>query len=139
MTALFQHYENPDPQWKLPTFKECAEEDIDLVFFQENEHASMHKIDGKEALLVVFEDSSLKVQSNHWEAGAKQNFDKGLYLSMATLYIKASDYGPKPQIGKRLVMDEGTDHQRTYIIKKCEDENGIYRMNLERVQQGGQR
>ncbi len=72
MTALFQHYENPDPQWKLPTFKECAEEDIDLVFFQKNEHASMHKIDGKEALLVVFEDSSLKVQSNHWEAGAKQ-------------------------------------------------------------------
>lgn len=138
MTVLFQHYENSDPQWKPPTFKECAEKDIDLVFFEENEHAATHKIDGKESL-VIFEDSTLKVRSSHWEAGAKQNFDKGLYSSLATLYIKVSDYGPKPQIGKRLVMDGGTDHQRTYTIKSCEDEDGIYRMKLERVQQGGSR
>lgn len=135
--ALFeleQHYENDQPDRHTPTFKECAVEDIDLAFFNDSEHAEKRNVDGKDAV-VIFEDSDLRERSAHWEAGAKQNFDTGLYTAHCVLYIKVKDYGPKPKIGKFLVMDKGTDRQRTYTINKCEEEDGVYRMIIERVRQ----
>ena len=135
--ALFeleQHYENEQPEYHAPTFKECAAEDIDLIFFDASEHAETRNVDGND-VVVIFEDSDLRERSAHWEAGTKQNFDTGLYLAHCVLYIKVKDYGPKPKIGKMLVMDAGTDHKRTYTINKCEEEDGVYRMIMERVRQ----
>ncbi|MBP3633647.1 MAG: hypothetical protein J6J43_03635 [Oscillospiraceae bacterium] len=117
-----------------PTFKDCAAADIDLVFFNGNEHADLHLIDGKEALVII-EEGGLREHNSHWEAGAKQNFDTGLYTAYTILYIRVEDYGPKPKVGKQLVMDAGTDHKRTYSIMKCEEERGVYRMTLERTRQ----
>lgn len=68
----------PETEWKAPTFKDCAAADIDLTFFEQDEHADLHTVDGKEALVIV-DDQRLKEHNSHWEAGAKQNFDTGLY------------------------------------------------------------
>lgn len=73
--------------------------------------------------------------SAHWEAGAKQNFDTGLYTAHTILYIRVEDYGPKPKIGKQLVLDKGTKSQRTYTINLCQEESGVYRMTMERTRQ----
>lgn len=124
----------PEGEWKAPTFKDCAAADIDLAFFEENEHADWHTVDGKKAL-VILEDQGLKERSAHWEAGAKQNFDTGLYLAYTVLYIRVADYGPKPKIGKNLVIDKGEKMQRTYSILQCEEEAGIYRISMERTRQ----
>lgn len=137
--ALFeleQHYPNGDekPERKRPTFKDCAAADIGLAFFNGDEHAEWHTVDGKETL-VILEETTLKPHSAHWEAGAKQNFDTGLYIAFTLLYIRVEDYGPKPQVNKQLVMDRGTDHQRTYFIKSCETEDGVYRIKMERPKQ----
>ena len=118
----------------LPTFKEYAAADIDLTFFDGDEHAELHKVDGTEYLVIIEEDD-IRQHAAHWEAGAKQNFDTGLYNAHTILYIKAKDYGPKPKVGKYLVLDEGTDHKRTYKILHCEDDAGVYRMTMERVRQ----
>ena len=61
-----------------PTFKDCAAADIDTVFFNGNEHADRHIIDGKDVLVVIVEGGT-REHNSHWEAGAKQNFDTGLY------------------------------------------------------------
>lgn len=63
--------------WAPPTFKDCVAADIDAAFFEENEHADRHTVDGKD-VLIVLEDDDLREHSAHWEAGAKQNFDTGL-------------------------------------------------------------
>lgn len=101
--------------WAPPTFKDCVAADIDAAFFEENEHADRHTVDGKD-VLIVLEDDDLREHSAHWEAGAKQNFDTGLYTAHTILYIRVEDYGPKPKIGKQLVLDKGTKSQRTYTI-----------------------
>ena len=119
---------------EAPTFKDCAAADIDLTFFEQDEHADLHTVDGKEALVIV-DDQRLKEHNSHWEAGAKQNFDTGLYTASTVLYIRVKDYGPKPKIGKHLVMDKGTSQQRTYSILNCEEEAGIYRITMERTRQ----
>ncbi len=117
-----------------PTFKDCAAADIDTVFFNGNEHADRHIIDGKDVLVVIVEGGT-REHNSHWEAGAKQNFDTGLYKAHTILYIRTEDYGPKPKVGKPLVMDAGTDHKRTFDIMKCEEECGVFRMTLQRTRQ----
>lgn len=121
-------------QGTAPTFKDCAANDITQVFFNGDEHAEMRKVDGKDAL-VILEEDTLKEHSSHWEAGAKQNFDTGLYTAHTILYIRAADYGAKPKVGKQLVLSVGEDKTRTYEIKSCEEEAGVFRMILERVRQ----
>ncbi len=135
--ALFelkQEYGQQDKPFTPSTFKDCVAADIDLTFFEQDEHAEWRTVDGKKAL-VILEDMSLKERQAHWEAGAKQNFDTGLYKSVSTLFIKVADYGPKPKIGKPLVMDRGTEVQRTYSVINCEEEMGIYRITMERTRQ----
>lgn len=135
--ALFELKQEYGPEGKPftpPTFKDCVAVDIDLTFFEQDEHAEWRTVDGKK-VLVILEDVALKERQAHWEAGAKQNFDTGLYTSISTLFIRVADYGPKPKIGKPLVMDKGTDVQRTYSIINCEEEAGIYRITMERTRQ----
>ena len=127
--ALFQKND-----CKRLTFKDAAAADITAAFINGNEHADLHTVDGKPAL-VILEEEMLKEHASHWEAGAKQNFDTGLYTARTILYIRVEDYGPKPKVGKQLVLDQGTDTQRTYSIKNCEDERGIYRITMERTRQ----
>ena len=79
------------------TFKDCAAADIDAAFFEQDEHADWHTVDGKDALVIV-DDQRLKEHNAHWEAGAKQNFDTGLYTAYTVLYIRVRDYGPKPKV-----------------------------------------
>ena len=80
---------DPETEWKAPTFKDCAAADIDLTFFEQDEHADLHTVDGKEALVIV-DDQRLKEHNSHWEAGAKQNFDTGLYTASTVLYIRVT-------------------------------------------------
>ena len=127
---LTQDYENAD-QEKRRTFKDFASEDISAVFFNGDEHADLHNVDGKD-VLVILEKSDVRDHSTHWEAGAKQNFDTGLYNRHIILYIRVEDYGPKPKQGKLLTLDK----KIAYSIQKCDDEGGIYRMTMERVRQG---
>jgi hypothetical protein len=130
--ALFelkQDYKN-DPAAERRTFKDFAASDINTVFFNGNEHADRHNVDGKQAL-VILEKTDVRDHSAHWENGSKQNFDTGLYNLHMTLYIKVEDYGPKPKQGKLLVLDK----TKTYAIRTCDDEGGVYRMTIERVRQ----
>ena len=127
---LTQDYENAD-QEKRRTFKDFASEDISAVFFNGDEHADLRNVDGKD-VLVILEKSDVRDHSAHWEAGAKQNFDTGLYNRHIILYIRVEDYGPKPKQGKLLMLDK----KIAYSIQKCDDEGGIYRMTMERVRQG---
>lgn len=117
-----------------PTFRECVAADIDRTFFNQSEHAQWRTVDGKK-VLVVLEDVSLTERKAHWEAGVKQNFDTGLYMAGTILYIRSADYGPKPKVGKQLIMDLGTQQQRTYSILGCEEEAGVYRITMERTRQ----
>lgn len=136
--ALFelkQDYDGPHPEWKRPTFKDCAAADITQAFLNADEHADLWNVDGKD-VLAVFEEDILRERSSHWEARAKQNFDTGLYTSFSVLYIRAEDYGPRPKVGKLLTMARPkAKGKRVYSIVSCEDESGVYRMKLERTRQ----
>ena len=132
---LTQSIESSSPdEWQRPTFKDCAAVEISAAFFNQDEHAEWHKVDGKNALIIIEEDDMRRYNA-HWEWGSKGKMDDGLYLAHYMLYIKVEDYGPKPKTGKTLVLDGGEKTQRTFRILQCREEQGVYRMTLERVRQ----
>lgn len=116
-------------------FKDFVKQEVDTAFFDTDTHAAFLLVDGRE-MKTILEETDVRQHNTHWEAGAKQNFDTGLYKANLILYLKAEDYGPKPKVGKELVLasrEEGW--KRTYNILKCEEEDGVYRMTLNRVRQ----
>lgn len=136
--ALFdivQDWALPEEPEKKLTFKDCAQHEIFSTFLNATEHAEVHDVDDIKDVTVIFEDNRVKKHSAHWEGGAKQNFDTGLYETLRIMYISVKDYGPKPKSGKLLVLDKGKKEQRTFAIRLCEEEDGLYRITMDRVRQ----
>lgn len=130
--ALFeyeQEFAPPEKPEKPLTFKDAARADIDEVFFNLDEHADLHTFDGKE-MPAIIDRNALLERKAHWEGGAKQSFDSGLYQADMMVYVKAKDYGPRPKIGKNFTLDG-----RRYEIYDCQAEEGVYALTVRRVRQ----
>lgn len=116
------------PEKKL-TFKDCAAADIDTVFFNTDEFAETHKVNGKD-MLAVLDENTLIDRSAHWEGGAKQSFDQGLYRADAKLFVKCRELGGRPKVGSPMIVDG-----KKYLVDSVDEEAGVYSVALVRVRQ----
>lgn len=128
MLDVDQEYGKPSTQKPLPTFKDCVAQDVQNVFFNLNEFAETRNIDGKE-MVCITQHPGVNERAAHWEGGAKQSFDQGMYKADMLLYVKQEDYGPMPKNDKLITLDK----KRDYKVKSCSLKAGVYRMELERV------
>ncbi len=119
-----------DSEWSPPTFKDCLKTDINLTFFNENEFAEWHDVDGKKVLIVMNEDGIRKREPVK-QSSLKQTYDTGLYNARIVMFIRTKDYGPLPPLGKPITIDK----KRHFNILRCTEQGGVYRMELERVRQ----
>ena len=62
----------PGEEWSAPTFKDCAAADLELTFFEENEHAEWHTVDEKKVLSFL-KNQGWKERAGHGEGGERQN------------------------------------------------------------------
>lgn len=111
------------------TFKEIAAADIDDTFFCDDEFSALHTINGKE-MRIVMDENELLERSAHWEGGAKQSFDVGLYKAQRLFYVPVADFGPRPKVGKLLLLDG-----KAYTVVDCAEESGVYSITIERNRQ----
>lgn len=129
MLNVDQEYGEPEIQKPLPTFKDCMTRDVENVFFNLNEFAEKRFIDDKGLVTCITQHPGVTERAAHWEGGAKQSFDQGMYKADLVLYVKQEDYGPMPKVNKLITLDK----KRDYKIKSCSLKAGVYRMELERV------
>lgn len=127
MADLDQEYGTPEESETAKNFKDYVALDLDAVFFNVNEFAETRTIDGTE-MLVIIQQPGVEERSAHWEGGAKQSFDEGMYKADLVLYVKRKDYGPMPKSDKLITIDK-----KDYRIKACSLKAGAYRMTLQRV------
>lgn len=111
------------------TFQEQAGIDVVDTFFESTEHATTHTVDGKEMLLII-DENELIDRSAHWEGGAKQSFDQGLYRGQRLFYVQASDFGSRPKVGKQIEVDK-----RLYNVLAVTEEDGVYAITIDRIRQ----
>lgn len=104
-------------------FKDIIKDDIQKVFFNADEFSETHTIDGREMRAII---DSMELLER--EKSKSSQYTDGLYLDQNLIYIPVEDYGPRPRIGKSLLLDG----KKQYIITDIQEENGVYSFTLER-------
>ena len=85
MLDVDQNYGTPETPKPFPTFKECVAQDVQNVIFNSNEFAEERYIDDK-LMLCITQHPGVLERPAHWEGGAKQSFDQGMYKADLLLF-----------------------------------------------------
>ncbi|MGB8452735.1 MAG: hypothetical protein WCD89_10410 [Anaerocolumna sp.] len=83
------------------TFKEALNDDLD-VFFNLEEFAELHHIDGSELSIIIDEDGLEEIKNLR-----DADYD-GIYKAVLLFYVKKNDIGGKPAINALMEMDDKT-------------------------------
>lgn len=106
------------------TFKEQIAQDIDNVFINVDEFSDIHNVNGTEMRCQVdtneLVDRERRYKFNH------SLYGDGVYLKETLIYVKGSDLGKLPAIGRTFSLDG-----KMYIVSDAIDEDGVYSISLE--------
>ncbi|MBO5145016.1 MAG: hypothetical protein J6C19_05715 [Lachnospiraceae bacterium] len=102
------------------SFKDVIRQDIKSVFLNFDEFGEMHKLNGKERLVIVDENELTEREKRVKDEG------NGLFAKQLLFYIAAEDFGALPSPGKVLNFDG-----KQYLITDANNEDGIYSISLE--------
>ena len=108
------------------SFKEAVTNDISAVFFNLEEFADTHNIDGTDMAAIIDD-----IEQVEREKRMKSYMD-GIYARQVLIYVKASEFGPLPAQG-RLVKLDG----KRYMVLDATDEGGVYAITLEANRSAG--
>ncbi|MFT5872812.1 MAG: hypothetical protein ACI8WT_001749 [Clostridium sp.] len=97
-------------------FKEVLKDDLNNVFFNNDEFSEFHLIDGKN-ISIIIDTETLKV--NKIKAA-------GTYLGDVLFYAQKSDFQEIPVIGQRIKLDG-----ELYSVNDIGDDNEMYEITLE--------
>ncbi|BAQ11451.1 hypothetical protein OXB_2981 [Bacillus sp. OxB-1] len=101
------------------TFKDFADEDLD-VFFNLDEMATTHELEGEQlALVVVATQADDKLSGYSRE---QLHASQEVFRSYKTIYVKTSDFF-LPKIDSRITLD-GED----YYVEEATDESGVIKI-----------
>ncbi len=102
------------------TFQEQLEKDRRTAFLNPEEFGEAHTINGKEMTIII--DNNEQIER---EKRTNQHAD-GVYKNQKLIYVAASDFGPLPKQGVRLVLDK-----KNYTVVDAISEDGIYSITIE--------
>lgn len=102
------------------TFKEILRQDVEKVFLNPAEFGEKHMVNGKE-MLIIIDDNELTEREKRM-----QSHMDGLYKKQTLIYVRASDFGPLPGVGKPVKIDGAA-----FIVTDSINEGGVYSLHLE--------
>lgn len=104
-----------------PVFKDIAFQDISNVFFNSEEFAEEHEVNGKKMMIIV--------DSMEAERRTRKQFEKlridGISVNVILIYVARKDFGQAPAQGRRLMLDG-----RPYVVEDVIDEGGVLSIEL---------
>lgn len=101
------------------SLKDILQEDLNTVFFDLEEFAEIHLVNGMEMNIII--DGN---ELGERKATSGKHFD-GAYSSTMLMYVKAEEYGAKPKVGSMIVLD-----QKHYKVTDVVDEGGVYSITM---------
>ena len=105
-----------------PSFKDLIQADVYSVFLNVDEFADVHTVDGKRMHVIFDKNELINRQPN-------AQYTEGLYIGDLLMYVPAREFGPRPKIGRQIVLDG----KKQYRVIDCTDEEGVYSITLEAV------
>jgi hypothetical protein len=108
------------------TFRDCIQDDIIHVFFQDDFFTEKHNINGKTCDMLL-RKNALESQETQFSGRVLGSRPEGLYDRKWFLYVPVTQFGEKPAIGSMMQLDA----HRFFRVQTVEDQMGVYRMELE--------
>ncbi|MBD5395604.1 MAG: hypothetical protein HDR71_15390 [Lachnospiraceae bacterium] len=108
------------------TFKDVIAQDIKRTFLNFDEFGTIHKLNGRDTLVIVDDNEMTEREKKFKNAGALNGFNGGLFKKQLLFYVHAKDFGPLPSPGRTFHFDK-----QEYLITDAVDEDGIYSISLE--------
>ena len=106
------------------TFKEQIARDNTVVFMNLDEFGEMHIVNDVPMLCIV--DNNEMIDREKRYQYRRSLYADGVYMKELLIYVKASDFGKLPAIGRSITFDK-----KTYLVSDAVDEDGIYSLCLE--------
>lgn len=100
------------------SFHDDLEADLE-EFFNEDEFASPHLVNGAE-MLIILDENLLKLMQR------KSNDPDGIYVGEALFHVKKSDFGARPVPGQIINLDGDP-----YRVADAQEDEGMYTITLE--------
>ncbi|SHN77278.1 hypothetical protein [Desulfitobacterium chlororespirans] len=104
----------------MSSFKDFVRSDLN-TFFNADELAELHTLDGVEMMAIVDSDGFEEFSGRSVEI---ENAMQGIFTSSVTLFVKSSDY-EKPNVGYRLKLDG-----EYYYVTGASEAAGLVKINL---------
>lgn len=104
-----------------PVFKDIAFQDISNVFFNFEEFAEEHEVNGKKMMIIV---DSMEAERRTRKQLEKLRID-GISVNVILIYVARKDFGQAPAQGRRLMLDG-----RPYVVEDVIDEGGVLSIEL---------
>lgn len=98
------------------SFQKMLEEDLSKVFFNINEFATEHELEGQVVPLILDED---EVQKRKLKAA------EGTYLGELLIFVDKQYLLERPVEGQRISFDGGY-----YFVTSCKDDGNMYEIVL---------
>lgn len=108
----------------MSAFKDQIASDNNKVFINLDEFSDVHIVNGKEMPVQI--DSNEMIDREKRYQYKRSLYADGVFLKELLMYVKASDFGKLPAVGRTLTLDG-----KTYIISDAIDEVGIYSISLQ--------
>lgn len=108
----------------MMSFKDMVRSDISQTFLNPDEFGESHTVNGKENVNILFDDFEFLNR----EKFRDEVKDDGTSLKRSVFYVKASDFGRLPAIGKQITID-GVK----FRVEKAVNEHGIYSITIKGV------
>ncbi|WP_425057623.1 hypothetical protein SCACP_21400 [Sporomusa carbonis] len=89
-------------------------DDLD-VFFDLDEFAEMHNINGQNMVCII---------DQHISKQYRMNYD-GLFMRQVVLFVRESDLGYRPDYDQRMTIDD-----KWYTVMECVNNNGLLEITL---------
>lgn len=101
----------------MSSFKEVIQEDLNNTFFDIDEFAEIHNIDGKDISIIIDHELLKERQAKYAE---------GTYLGDVLFHVKKSDFGEAPGINQPIKFDGDS----TMRVTDFQEDMGIYIITL---------
>lgn len=103
------------------SFKDQLIADLDSVFFNDEEFASDHFINGYSVRCVV--DDNTNQERSYSKA---DGLNDGVFVAIVTVYLKTSDFAYRPVQGEQLTLDN-----QGYLVVSTSESDGMLEIKLQ--------
>lgn len=101
------------------SFKEDVKADINSVFFDTDEFAEVHMVNGRE-MRISIDEAELAQRTR-----SANSYEEAIHTRNLTFYVAAQEFGRLPKVNSPLTIDHAH-----FVVADTRNESGTYRITL---------